>query len=196
MIRPAPRPISRIALLALLLSATAIGAEAPGGDLDPKPASAATRAAQQAVAASLPAEDGRDADFAQRGFVATRADPVIRNAQGKPVWNIAAYQFVTGPAPASVNSSLWREIGLTDRKEVIGIDAGKTVLIARLGQPVANPAVIIRGPRRLILGLLFLKMPLAQLEAAGLEVEGDPDAIAALQAALDPVPSGFTIAEP
>ena len=87
-------------------------------------------------------------------------------------------------------------IELTDRKEVIGIDAGKTVLIARLGQPVANPDVIIRGPRRLILGLLFLKVPLAQLEDAGLEVEGDPDAIAALQAALDPVPSGFTIAEP
>ncbi len=112
MIRPAPRPISRIALLALLLSATALGAGAPGGNLDPKPASAATRAAQQAVAAALPAEDGRDADFAQRGFIATRADPVIRNAQGKPVWNIAAYQFVNGPAPASVNPSLWREIGL------------------------------------------------------------------------------------
>ncbi|MEQ1497897.1 MAG: alkyl sulfatase dimerization domain-containing protein [Novosphingobium sp.] len=87
-------------------------------------------------------------------------------------------------------------IELTDRKEVIGIEAGKTVLVARVGQPVANPAVILRGPRRLILGLLFLKLPLAQLEAAGLEVEGDPDAVAALQAALDPVSPGFTIVEP
>lgn len=87
-------------------------------------------------------------------------------------------------------------IELTDRGEVIGIEAGKTFLLTRVGQPVANPSVIIKGPRRLILGLLFLKLPLAQLEAAGLRVEGDPAAIAALQAALDPVPNGFTIVEP
>lgn len=95
---------------------------------------------------------------------------------------------------------VWPKVGinveLTDRKEMIGIEAGKTVLLARVGQPLANPAVIIKGPRRLVLGLLFLKLPVAQLEAAGLEVEGDPDAIEALQAALDPVPGGFTIAEP
>ena len=93
-------------------------------------------------------------------------------------------------APIAIN------IELTDRGEVIGIEAGKTVLLARVGQPVANPAVVLKGPRRLILGLLFLKLPLAQLEAAGLKVEGDPAAIAVLQAALDPVPNGFTIVEP
>ena len=71
MIRPAPR----LALLALLLSATALSAGSPAPDLPPKPASAATRAAQHKTAATLPAEDGRDAEFAQRGFVATRADP-------------------------------------------------------------------------------------------------------------------------
>jgi alkyl sulfatase BDS1-like metallo-beta-lactamase superfamily hydrolase len=87
-------------------------------------------------------------------------------------------------------------IELTDRKETIGLEAGKTVLLARVGQPLTVPAVVIKGPRRLVLGLFFLKLPLAQLEAAGLEVEGDPDAIAALQAALDPIPGGFNIAEP
>ena len=106
------RPAPRLALLALLLSATALSAGTPAPDLNPKPASAATRAAQQKAATTLPAEDGRDAEFAQRGFVATRADPVIRNAAGKPVWNIAAYTFVSGPAPASVNPSLWREMGM------------------------------------------------------------------------------------
>ena len=93
-------------------------------------------------------------------------------------------------APVAIN------IELTDRGEVIGIEAGKTVLLARVGQPVAKPAVVLKGPRRLILGLLFLKLPLAQLQAAGLKVEGNPGAIAALQAALDPVPGGFTIVEP
>ncbi len=78
----------------------------------PKPASPATIAAQQAVAASLPAEDGRDAEFAARGFMASRSDPVIKAADGRPVWNLAGYDFVSGAAPATVNPSLWRHIGL------------------------------------------------------------------------------------
>ena len=146
MIRPAPR----LASLALLLSATALGAGAPAPDLNPKPASPATRAAQHKTAASLPAEDGRDADFAQRGFVATRADPVIRNAQGKPVWNVAAYQFVSGPAPASVNPSLWREMGLLklgglfkvteDVWQVRGFDVSNmTVIAGKTGWIAVDP---------------------------------------------------------
>ena len=98
--------------------------------------------------------------------------------------------------PAKITAPLAINIELTDRKEVIGIDAGKTVLLTRVGSPMASPAVTIKGPRRLVLGLLFLKLPLAQLQAAGLVVEGDPAAVAALQAALDPIPAGFTIAEP
>jgi alkyl sulfatase BDS1-like metallo-beta-lactamase superfamily hydrolase len=112
----------RAAALALLLASTpALAAPAkpapkavpaPALNLDPKPASAATRAAQEAAGKSLPAEDGRDAEFAARGFIATRADPLIRNAQGRAVWNTAAYDWVKGPAPATVNPSLWREMGL------------------------------------------------------------------------------------
>ena len=89
-----------------LLSAGGLCAETP------KAASAATVAAQRAVAATLPADDGQDAEFAKRGFVATRADPLIRAADGRPVWNLDAYKFVTGPAPATVNPSLWRHAAL------------------------------------------------------------------------------------
>ena len=85
---------------------------APAHDLDAKPASAATRAAQQSVAKALPAEDGRDAEFASRGLIAVRTDPLIRNAEGRAVWNTAAYDWVKGPAPATVHPSLWREMGL------------------------------------------------------------------------------------
>lgn len=76
----------------------------------PSAASEATRAAQAASAAALPAEGTRDGEFAVRGFLATRADPVILNAAGKPVWNLAAYDFVTGSAPETVNPSLWRHM--------------------------------------------------------------------------------------
>lgn len=99
---------------------------APPADpaLAPKPASAATVAAQQAVAAALPQEDWRDAAFAALGFVASAADPVIRDAAGKAVWNMAAYDWVSGSAPASVNPSLWREVGLLRKHGLYAVADG------------------------------------------------------------------------
>jgi alkyl sulfatase BDS1-like metallo-beta-lactamase superfamily hydrolase len=73
-------------------------------------ASEATRTAHAAAAAALPPEGMRDAAFSVRGFLATRSDPLILGAGGKPVWNLAAYDFVTGPAPDTVNPSLWRHM--------------------------------------------------------------------------------------
>lgn len=73
-------------------------------------ATEATLAAQQAAAEALPAEGTRDSEFSARGFLATRTDPVITGTGGKPVWNLAAYAFVDGPAPATVHPSLWRHM--------------------------------------------------------------------------------------
>jgi alkyl sulfatase BDS1-like metallo-beta-lactamase superfamily hydrolase len=97
--------------LILLASASPLAAAAPGA-LEPKPASNATVEAQQAIAAQLPAEDGRDADFADRGFIATLDDPVIRATDGKQIWNLAAYDWMQGAAPPTVNPSLWRHTKL------------------------------------------------------------------------------------
>ena len=68
----------------------------------------ATRKANAAALADLPMADRQDFDFATRGFVASLKDPVIRDAAGKPVWDTAAFAFANGPAPATVNPSLWR----------------------------------------------------------------------------------------
>ncbi|MBU2588934.1 MAG: MBL fold metallo-hydrolase [Alphaproteobacteria bacterium] len=94
------------AILALAGTA-ALAAQEPAG---PSAASDPTRAAQAAATALLPAEGTRDGDFSTRGFIATRADPVITDASGKPVWNLAAYAFVDGPAPDTVHPSLWRHM--------------------------------------------------------------------------------------
>ena len=142
--------LGRLAMVPIWLGATTLSAGSPAPDNAPKPASAATLAAQQATAKALPVEDGRDADFAQRGFIATRADPLIRNTQGKPVWNTAAYQFVTGPAPASVNPSLWREMGMLKANglfkvaegiwQVRGFDVSNmTVIAGKTGWIVVDP---------------------------------------------------------
>ncbi|MBJ7253503.1 MAG: hypothetical protein JHD25_01850, partial [Sphingomonadaceae bacterium] len=61
----------KILWAALLGTASATGAWAQ----DAKPASDATVAAQRSVAGQLPAEDGRDLDFADRGFIGTLSDP-------------------------------------------------------------------------------------------------------------------------
>ena len=101
----------RLAGTALLAFAPLLLAQAPAPDA-PKPATAATLAAQRAAAADLPKDDGRDADYAARGFVGTRSDPLIKAADGRPVWNLAAYDFVAGAAPETVHPSLWRHIGI------------------------------------------------------------------------------------
>jgi alkyl sulfatase BDS1-like metallo-beta-lactamase superfamily hydrolase len=54
----------------------------------------------------------------------------------------------------------------------------------------------VRGPRAMLLALLFLKQPVATMQAAGLQVEGDAAGLQALIDALDPMPQGFAIVEP
>jgi alkyl sulfatase BDS1-like metallo-beta-lactamase superfamily hydrolase len=96
--------------LAILLLASTSPTAAQS--LQPKPATPATIEAQKAVTASLPAEDGRDAAFADQGFIATRTDPIIKTAEGKPIWNLGAYDWIEGDAPPTVNPSLWRHMKL------------------------------------------------------------------------------------
>ena len=93
---------------ALLAMAVALGTMTARAET--MPASPATVAAQEQAAAQLPPDGARDAEFSTRGFLATRKDPVIRNAAGQPVWNLDAYTFVTGDLPPSVHPSLWRHM--------------------------------------------------------------------------------------
>lgn len=71
--------------------------------------SAFTRTQHETVQASLPFSDTRDFDFAARGFVATRKDPLITNAAGQTVWDLNAFDFLKEASSATVNPSLWRQ---------------------------------------------------------------------------------------
>src|SRR5689334_151612 len=94
-------------VLALVMAASA----ARAGD----PASAITAERQKAFAASLPVEDRQDFAFADKGFLGTRADPLIKRDDGQPAWNLAAYDFLKGAPPATVNPSLWRQAQLLSK---------------------------------------------------------------------------------
>jgi alkyl sulfatase BDS1-like metallo-beta-lactamase superfamily hydrolase len=99
--------------------------------------------------------------------------------------------------PAAIGGkSLAINFDIQDRKESAKISVGNMVMIGEMGAAHASPAATVRGPRQLFLAMLFLKTPLTQLEALGLKIEGDRAAVEALQAALDPIPGAFNIAEP
>jgi len=85
---------------------------------------------------------------------------------------------------------------LTDRKETAVLEANGQVLIGRVGALPPAPDVTVRGPRTLLLALLFLKQPVSAMQGAGLSVEGDAAGLQALVDALDPMPQGFDIVTP
>jgi len=89
------------------------GANAPGGA---KPASAATKTANERVRALLDFGDALDFEEATRGFIAPLpGGGVIKNAAGEAVWDMAQYAFIeqSETAPQTVNPSLWRQSRLT-----------------------------------------------------------------------------------
>jgi alkyl sulfatase BDS1-like metallo-beta-lactamase superfamily hydrolase len=71
-----------------------------------------TRQANARVAGELPFADRQDFELATRGFIATRAEPRIETADGRVVWDLAAYDAIAGAAPDTVNPSLWRQAQL------------------------------------------------------------------------------------
>ena len=79
---------------------------------EPFTATQATRAANAAFGARLPIADQSDFEDARRGFIAAIDDGVIKDADGKVVWDQARYEFLNGDAPATVNPSLWRQAKL------------------------------------------------------------------------------------
>ena len=90
-----------------------------GGELtttsDPKPATEATKAANQKLLDTLPFNDKADFDDAKRGLIDRPETLTIKNADGTVVWDLEEYKTYIGddkPAPDTVNPSLWRNAQL------------------------------------------------------------------------------------
>ena len=79
---------------------------------EPKDATAATRAANQALLATLPLEDERDFERARRGFIDTLPDARVE-LNGRVAWDLAPFAFEReAECPPTVNPSLWRQARL------------------------------------------------------------------------------------
>ncbi|WP_280150727.1 alkyl sulfatase dimerization domain-containing protein [Piscinibacter sp. XHJ-5] len=93
--------------IGLVAAALALAAQAQA--LAPKDATEATRAANRALAATLPLADKRSFDDAKRGLIEALGDQAIMGPQGRPAWTLKGYEFLAKEeAPDTVNPALWR----------------------------------------------------------------------------------------
>lgn len=99
----------------MLAAGVAVLAMVAGAAWAGDPASAITIDKQKAFEATLPMADNQDFAFADQGFLGTRTDPLIKRADGQVAWNLAAYDFLKGEPPATVNPSLWRQAQLLSK---------------------------------------------------------------------------------
>jgi alkyl sulfatase BDS1-like metallo-beta-lactamase superfamily hydrolase len=134
----------------VLMYFSILGWCAPSQNLDVKPASPTTLAAQARMRASLPPDNGQDDGFVHRGFIATAREPLIHADEGHVAWNLDEFAWIKGDAPPTVNPSLWRQMKLlkvhglfkvTDNVwQVRGFDASNmTVVKGNTGWIVIDP---------------------------------------------------------
>lgn len=70
---------------------------------------AAAQRTRAELEALLNADDRADFAIADRGFIATRTDPVIPRDAGGVTSDLRSYDFLHSPAAPTVNPSLWRQ---------------------------------------------------------------------------------------
>ncbi|MFK0310086.1 alkyl/aryl-sulfatase [Pseudomonas sp. NPDC090233] len=77
----------------------------------PKPATDATKAANDALLKELPFNDKTSFELAHKGFIAPLPSEPIKGPSGNMIWDPNKYGFIKEgeAAPASTNPSLWRQ---------------------------------------------------------------------------------------
>jgi alkyl sulfatase BDS1-like metallo-beta-lactamase superfamily hydrolase len=89
-----------------------------------RPPTEYTRLAHQASSKSLPLEDTADFADADRGFLGSWEPGVVRDADGRVVWDSDSYAFLTEEVPASVHPSLWRQSTLVAKQGLFEVVEG------------------------------------------------------------------------
>lgn len=145
-------PVRMIVLAALATGVVACAREASSPAAG-SAASPATRAANRAVAESLPLGDPQSFEDARRGFIASDSPVRIPGPEGRIAWDLGPYAFLEGGAPPTVNPSLWRQAQLDNQHglfevvpgiwQVRGYDLSNMTLIeGRTGWIVVDPLTV------------------------------------------------------
>lgn len=94
------------------------------GDVDAKPVQPSVARANEAVLGRFDFSDTRDVEDARRGFLGTSRDGVIKDAEGRPVWDLGAYDFLGQDCPPTANPSLWRQSRLCAQHGLFEVTEG------------------------------------------------------------------------
>ena len=125
----------------------------------PKSASHAVIVQHEAMLKTLPFDDAADFDDAARGFLGTIENARITSPQGRVVWNLEPYGFLSDTeAPTTVIPSLWRQARLNMQHglfevlpgvyQVRGFDiANMTLIEGENGVIVVDTLTSIEGAR-------------------------------------------------
>lgn len=68
-------------------------------DTGTKPAEAAISNANKGLKSRLPFDDTQDLDDVRRGFLGTAEENLVKDADGRTVWDLGAYDFLRGDCP-------------------------------------------------------------------------------------------------
>ena len=116
--------LPHLAMLGLALILGGCGDDQQASARTGSAASAATAAANGAVAESLPLGDQQDFEDASRGLIASQKPLKVTDANGRVLWNMEDYAFIEGDAPDSVNPSLWRQAKLNNINGLFEVTKG------------------------------------------------------------------------
>lgn len=156
--------VFKLLVISLMLSSLALAAE------EPKEATNFTKEKNEQVLKELPFSDTQDYKDAKKGFIATFPDLVIKNSEGRVVYDMQSYQYqLDSNAPATVNPSLWRVAQLnalnglfkvTDKVyQVRGFDlSNMTIIEGNTGLIVIDP-LMSSEPAKTALDLYYQNRP-------------------------------------
>lgn len=117
-------PVLKPALLTAAIASALTVSALTHAQTAPKPATAFTIQANQAVAKSLALNDKADFADATRGLIATMGTPAVKSDEGKTVWDAQRFGFIQGDAPATANPSLWRQEKLNNAQGLFKVTDG------------------------------------------------------------------------
>ena len=87
-------------------------------------ASAFTIASNRQFADELDLDHQQDFEDARRGMIAAAPNESVTAVSGVQVWDGAAYDFIQGDAPDTVNPSLWRQAKLNNIRGLFKVEEG------------------------------------------------------------------------
>ncbi|MHA7984170.1 alkyl/aryl-sulfatase [Rathayibacter sp. CAU 1779] len=87
-------------------------------------ATEAIRGQQASLRDVLPFDDTKDFEAVSRGFLGTLSPAVVKDDDGKVVWDADSYDFLQGDGPETVNPSLWRQSSLVAKHGLFEVVPG------------------------------------------------------------------------